>query len=99
MKSNHFRLWGVLFSALVLGMQILPLQAQDAARTAYNNGINAGKKGDLDAAITYLSQAIELNPQFTDAYYPVHRTATDHQTLLRSNLALKKALCWERDFS
>ena len=68
MKSNHFRLWGVLFSALMLGLQYLPLQAQDAASVAYNNGQAAFEKGDLDTAIADTSQAIALEPNVPLGY-------------------------------
>src|ERR1035441_8399955 len=69
MKSNQFGLQGVLFFALILGMQCLSLQAQDEARVAYNNGDVAASKGDFDGAIAYYSQAIEIDPRYAAAYY------------------------------
>src|ERR1019366_6173522 len=69
MKSNHFGLQGVLFFALMLGLQCLPLQAQDQATVALKNGNDAFNKGDFDGAISDFDQAIALNPRYSEAYY------------------------------
>ena len=67
-KPKHFGLQGVLLSALVLGLQCFALHAQDAAISAYNNGIAAANKGDFDGAILDCTQAIAINPQYAKAY-------------------------------
>jgi hypothetical protein len=41
---------------------------QQPAVEAYNRGVAAWKQGNLDAAVTGLSQAIALQPNFAGAY-------------------------------
>jgi S1-C subfamily serine protease len=68
MKSNRFGLQGMLFCALMQGLLCLPLQAQDAATDAKNDGDDAAEKGDFDAAIADYTKAIALKPDFSLAY-------------------------------
>lgn len=47
---------------------------QECAETYYNRGLAHSKKGELDKAIADYTKAIELKPDFADAYY--HRSKT-----------------------
>ena len=68
MRNNLLRCPCVIFFALTLGMELLPLQAQDDAVAACHNGLDAAKRGDLDGAIADYSQAIALDPKYAGAY-------------------------------
>lgn len=40
-----------------------------ASASLYNLGLKSYEQGDLDSAITYFKKAVELDPQFIDAYF------------------------------
>ena len=42
---------------------------QECAKTYYNRGLAHSKKGELELAIANYTRAIELKPDYADAYY------------------------------
>jgi len=53
------------------------LIAQVSAANFYNQGLDKARRGDYQGAIASLNEAIQLNPNYTEAYkYRVHARAT-----------------------
>jgi len=93
-KLNHlFHSLVLVITALVISSLSLSCK-QDNADSYYKRGVINADKGDLEAALNNLNKAIELNPNFSDAYlsrgmvkskrlilkYPIPENETDDST-------------------